>query len=132
MVIGCLGDIVFQVSEDIVETISEMEWSGSAQYAVHQRHAGNALTEFIGVDPDKVSFTMTLARELGVDVETEIEKFRSMEEKGEAVRLVIGTKSYGRYRWNLLKHSVKYRHHDRQGNPIVADVTVELQEYLKS
>jgi len=132
MVVGCLGDIIFQVSEEATQTLSDMEWSGSAQYAVHQRHGGNALTEFIGVNPETVSFTMTLARELGADADAEIEKLRDMEQSGKAVQLVIGSKCYGRYRWNVLEHSVKYQCHDRQGNPIVADVAVKLQEYLKS
>lgn len=132
MVVGCLGNIVFQVSEEVVETISNVVWSGSARYSTHQRHLQNALTEFTGVDPDKISFTMTLSAELGVDVISEVVKFWDIERSGKAVSLVIGKKSYGKYRWNLLRHSVKYTRHDRQGNPTEAEVSVELQEYLRS
>lgn len=132
MVIGCLGDIVFQVSEETLKTIREMEWSGSARYAVHQRHNGNALTEFTGLDPDKIGFTVHLVRELGVDVVAEIVKIWNLERSGEAARLVIGSKPYGKYRWNVVKHSAKYTAHDREGNPIAAEVSLELQEYLRS
>lgn len=132
MVIGCLGDIVFQISEEAVETIRDMEWSGSARYAVHQRHNGNALTEFTGLDPDKIGFTVHLVRELGVDVVAEIVKIWNLERNGEAARLVIGSKPYGKYRWNVVKHSAKYTAHDREGNPIAAEVSLELQEYLRS
>lgn len=132
MVIGCLGDIVFQVSERTVETIRDVEWSGSARYAVHQRHNGNALTEFAGLDSDAMKFTITLTRELGVDVVPEIVKIWDLERSGEAARLVIGDKPYGKYRWNVVKHSAKYTAHDRAGNPIAAEVSLELQEYLRS
>ena len=132
MVIGCLGDIVFQVSEEVVETIREVEWSGSARYAVHQRHNQNALTEFTGLDPDKIGFTIQLVRELGVDVVAEIVKIWNLERNGEAARLVIGSKPYGKYRWNVVNHSAKYTTHDREGNPIAAEVSLELQEYLRS
>ena len=132
MVIGCLGDIVFQVSEEVVETIREVEWSGSARYAVHQRHNQNALTEFTGLDPDNIKFTIHLVRELGVDVVAEIVKIWNLERNGEAARLVIGSKPYGKYRWNVVNHSAKYTARDREGNPIAAEVSLELQEYLRS
>lgn len=132
MVVGCLGDIVFQVSEDIVETISNVVWSGSARYSTHQRHGMNALTEYTGRDPDKLSFTMTLSAELEVDIVPEIVKFWDIERSGQAVPLVIGEKPYGKYRWSLLRHSAKYTKHDRLGNPTEAEVSVELQEYLRN
>lgn len=131
MVIGCLGDIVFQVSEEVTETIRDVEWSGSARYATHQRHNMNALTEFTGRDPDTIKFTITLTRELNVKIIPEIVKIWNMERDGEAVRLVIGDKGYGKYRWNVVKHSAKYIAHDKKGNPICAEVALELQEYLK-
>ena len=132
MVIGCLGDIVFQVSEETIETIRDVEWSGSARYSIHQRHNMNALTEYTGIDPDTMKFTITLTRELGADVVAEVVKIWNLERKGEAARLVIGDKPYGKYRWTVVKHSAKYTAHDRKGNPISAEVALELQEYLKS
>ena len=122
MMIGCLGDIVFQVSEEITETIRDVEWSGSARYSTHQRHNMNALTEFTGIDPDTMKFTITLTRELGVDVAAEIAKIFKLERSGEA----------GKYRWNVVKHSAQITAHDKKGNPICAEVALELQEYLKA
>lgn len=37
-----------------------------------------------------------------------------------------------KYRWNVVKHSAKYTAHDKNGNPICAEVALELQEYLKA
>ena len=55
--VGCLGDIVFTVSDRTIETINNVTWSGSARYATHQRHGTHALTEFTGLDPDKMTST---------------------------------------------------------------------------
>ena len=52
--IGCLGDIAFEASDKTVRTLKDMKWGGSANYAVHKRHAGNALTEFTGLNPDSI------------------------------------------------------------------------------
>lgn len=130
MVIGCLGDIIFQVSEKTVRTLDNMAWSGSARYAVHERHLSNALTEFTGLDPDKITFDITLCSELGVDPITEVVKIWDVERSGKAVPLTIGTKAYGKYRWNITKHEMKAQAYYRNGDIHTATVSVSLQEYL--
>ena len=132
MVVGCLGDIVFQVSEETVETLQDVEWSGEARYTVHQRHLQNALTEFTGIEPDKISFSMQLTPLLGADIIGELVKIWTYERSGEALQLLLGEHGYGKYRWNILKHSAKYEESDVWGNPLLAVVDVELQEYLRS
>ena len=56
MQIGTLGEVVFSVSDSVVETINNFTWSGSARYSTHQRHLTHALTEFTGLDPDGITF----------------------------------------------------------------------------
>lgn len=129
-IIGCLGDIVFEVSEDVVETLDKIKWSGSARWATHQRHLTNALTEFCGIDPDKITFSITLASSLGVDPMEEMVKIWSYERSGKAVPLVIGSKAYGKYRWSITKHSSSYEATDRDGNVTLVVVSISLQEYL--
>ena len=131
MVVGCLGEIVFQVSDEIVKTINNMQWSGSVRFATHQRHLQNALTEFIGVDPDKMSFDIDLVEELGADPMVEMVKLWEYERAGEAVPLVIGEKAYGKYRWTILSHKMKTKAHDYIGSVSCVTVSVNLQEYLE-
>ena len=130
MVIGCLGDIVFQVSEETVYTLDNMTWSGSARYAVHERHLNHALTEFTGLDPDQISFDIMLCSELGADPITEVVKLWDIERSGQAVPLTIGTKAYGKYRWNIVKHEMKPKAHRANGDIHTATVSGSLQEYL--
>ena len=130
-VIGCLGDIIFEVSEATVGTLDNMVWSGSARYAVHERHLTHALTEFTGLDPDKITFDITLTSELGVDPVTEVVKIWNIERSGQAVPLTIGTKGYGKYRWNITKHEMKMTAHYGNGDIRTATISVSLQEYLR-
>ena len=129
-IIGCLGDIVFTVSESIVRTLDNMAWSGSARYATHNRHLTDALTEFTGLDPDRITFDITLSAELGVDPMAEVSRLWAIERKGEAVPLTIGQKCYGKYRWTITKHEMKMTAFYRSGNVHTATVSVTLQEYL--
>ena len=132
MKVGCLGEIVFSVSDNLVQTLNNAQWSGSARYATHQRHLKDALTEFCGLEPDTFSFDMVLSAFLGVNPQTEINKIWQYERSGEALSLVIGNKAYGKYRWNILSHKTKMQHYDKEGNLLHATVSINLQEYLKN
>lgn len=129
--IGCLGDIAFTVSSSVVRTLDNFQWSGSARYAAHQRHLGRGLLEFTGVDPDKISFDMTLSVQLGASPARELAKIAKYESKGRTLPLTIGSKAYGTYRWVITGHSVKAKTFDRRGNLSVVAVSVNLQEYVR-
>ena len=129
-IVGCLGDVIFTVSKDVVRTLDNMVWSGSARYAVHERHLTHALTEFTGLDPDKITFDILLSAELGVDPIAEVVKLWNIERSGRAVPLTVGTKGYGKYRWNILKHDMKMKTFYANGDVHTATVSVSLQEYL--
>lgn len=129
--IGCLGDIVFSVSSNMVKTIDKVQWSGSARYSKHQRHLKDALTEFTGLDPDTISFEMVLSLYLGVDPMTELGKIWTYERNGTALPLVIGEKGYGKYRWTIESHKIKMQTHDKSGNLTGATVSISLLEYMK-
>jgi len=129
--IGCLGEIPFMVSSRTIQTIQNATWSGSARYGIHDRHLGDALTEYTGRDPDGFTFDMQLSAYLGVDPMDAIVKLWGYLRNGTAVPLTIGDKAYGKYRWNVTKIKIKMENHDRRGNLTSADVSVELQEYVK-
>ena len=129
--IGSFGTVTFRVSASIVETVRNMVRSQSAQYAVHQRHGTTALTEFVGVNPETLTFDIDLSVYLGVSPKTEIEKLRGYLQKGIAVPLVLGGQIIGAYRWTVQSIKVTEKSRDRSGELELATVSVSLQEYLK-
>ena len=134
-VVGYLGKsasegVIFEVSEQTVRTLKNWKWSGSVRYAVHNRHNYHALTEYTGMDPDKITFDILLSAELGVDPIAEVVKLWNIERSGRAVPLTVGTKGYGKYRWNILKHEMKMKTFYGNGDVHTATVSVSLQEYL--
>lgn len=135
-VVGYLGEnprdgIQFEVSSQTVRTLSNWKWSGSARYATHQRHGGNALTEFTGLDPDKITFDIILKRELGVEPLDDISKLWKYQREGIAVALTVGGHGYGRYRWNVINFTNDIRSTDTKGKMTSVTVSVTLQEYLR-
>ncbi len=130
-VVGCLGDILFQVSDQTITAINNVKWSGSARYSTHQRHNGNALTEFTGVEPDRMSFEIILPEERGKGARTELKKIWEYKRSGEALPLTLGTRPYGKYRWIILSLDLTVVNTDAKGNFISGTVAIELQEYLE-
>jgi len=131
MQIGCLGDIAFQVSADTVRTISDMTWSGSANYSTHSRHLTDALVEFTGLAPDAISFDVTLSAYWGVSPMADIVKIWDYERSGRALPLVLGSKAYGKYRWVINSHKIKMQTFDGHGNLTSATVSLSLTEYTE-
>lgn len=131
MKIGCLGEIVFEVSDKEIKTIRDASWSGSVSISTHQRHLNSALQEFVGINPDSFEFKIRVSMFLGSDPHKDIEKLLEYERGGIAVPLTIGKTGYGRYRWLVSKHKITLEHFDKMGNLVGADITVSLAEYTK-
>lgn len=131
MQIGCLGDIAFKVSSDMVRTISNVTWSGGANYNTHSRHLNDALTEFTGLSPDEMTFDIVLSAFLGVNPMSDLSKIWEYERKGKALPLVIGSKAYGKYRWVIKSHKIKMQTFSGSGDLMSATVSVSLLEYIK-
>lgn len=130
--IGCLGDIAFEVSTETVRTLDNFKWSGAAKWATHDRHKYHALTEYTGMEPDKISFSVYLSAYLGVWPLDEVVKIWKYEREGTPLALTIGDKAYGKYRWTITDHSYEPDGYDGEGNVMTANLTLNLLEYLRS
>ncbi len=128
-VIGSWGDIVFSVSREEVKTFDGLKWNTGAKYAEHKRHLKEPLLEFTGIESEKMSFSMLLSTNLGVDPIKEIAKLLKAMRAGEAHRLVIGTKAYGTNKWVITKVNNALNKYDNKGNLLQAKVTVNMTSY---
>lgn len=134
-VIGYLGTsaeegIIFEVSSERLETVDNFIWSGSARYASHKRHMTHALVEFVGLDPDKISFDITFFAEVGVNPMEEAGKLWKYLRQGTALQLLLGEHAYGKYRWIIQDLKIKAKYFDVRGNQYYTTVSVNLLEYL--
>lgn len=127
--IGTLGDILFSVSRETVKTFDNMKWDSSAKYATHDRHLKDVLLEFTGTDADTISFSIYFSAFLGVNPMQEITKLLDAERKGKVMRLIIGSKTYGKNKWVIEKTSKDLERFDNKGNLLVAKVSISLKAY---
>lgn len=99
MIVGCLGDLIFQVSSDTVMTVSNFVESASTRYAIHQRHNNSACLEYTGMDPDQLTFDIELSEYLGVYPQSAINILWGYIRSGQPVSMVLGRTVYGKWRW---------------------------------
>lgn len=128
-VIGVLGDIVFSVSRDAINTFDNLKWDSSVKYATHERHLQEELLEFLGPAAETITFDMYFSVFLGVDPMKEITKLLNAERKGKVMRLVIGTKAYGKNKWVITGTGKALERFDNKGRLLVAKVNVSLKAY---
>lgn len=126
--IGTLGDIVFKVSRETVQTFEDMQIESKVNYAKHGRHLKKPLLEFQSKDTDKGSFKMYLSAYLGVNPLTLQAKIDKYMNSGKILPLVLGGKKYGT-KWVITSHTKGYKTFDGKGNLLIAESTVSLEEY---
>ena len=131
MQVGCLGDIVFEVSDSTVKTLRQLEFSGSASIQSHDRHCKKAIPEFTGVDLESMSFSVRVTKVLGADPTKDIEKIRENMNNGKALPFTLGRKTLG-YRWLISQYKVICENFDSKANIIDADISITLKEYPRS
>lgn len=125
--IGCLGDVVFQVSSDTVRTFEDFSRTTRANYVDHPVAGGKEASEFTGPSLDEVTFSIQLNASLGISPEDEMDALRAMAEEGSAHLLLIGNRPKGYFTIRQLAESVLFT---LRGTPTVTMVDVTLVEYV--
>ncbi|MBQ6164791.1 MAG: phage tail protein [Clostridia bacterium] len=128
MVVGGLGDITFEVSEETVKTLQNFQRSGSARVQTHARHMQTGLVEFTGKDPGKIAFDMRISKLLGEDPYWMMRRLDIYMTEGRAMVFSLGKRVYGE-KWLIQSYTVKGENYAVNGHLIDATISLSLIEY---
>ena len=129
-VLGGYGDVIFEVSSLKVETLMELKRKMKGRYATHEVVGQKSRLEYVGMEPDEITFKMQLHAGLGVNVEAEMEKMMKKLRSGESNYLIFGQHAYGQYKWVLTDLNIDYEYEDRNGAPYYVTMELTLREVL--
>ena len=129
--IGSLGEVVFEVSSDLVRTFRDFQVQRSAKFSEHAIHGGKALLEFTGLAPASMSLSIRLDAGLGVNPKEELEALREILTDHEAVPFILDGEPQGDGLWVLEGLDENYEVIDNQGTFIALDVSLKLKEYIE-
>ena len=125
MTLGALGDVVFSVSADTVETFNNLKLTESASYQQHKVHGAKAVIEFTGFNAAQFSFEMILSAFLGVNPRDEYDKLKTMMESKQGYSLTLGGDMYGKL-WVITSLNTSFEHMYQDGTPITLKVQIAI------
>ena len=129
--IGSLGDVVFEVSSEKVQTFKDLKRNSAARIATHEIIGQKPILEFIAPGLEEISFTMHLNIGLGVNIKETLDLLRTMRDGGRVVDLIIAGEPITDNKWLVTSLSESVNFTDGEGNLLSVDVEVSLKEYLR-
>lgn len=128
--IGTLGDIVFEVSDEMVKTFSNYSRKTSPRIAAHEIIGQKNVTEFLGPSIDSISFNIRLSAYFGIDPKEEADKLRTIAQKGEQMEFIIADAPVSECKWVIESMDETAAAHDGKGNIVQSDIHLTIREYV--
>jgi phage protein U len=125
--VGSFGQVVFQVSEDVLSQVRNVQRKTTAKVEEHQVVGSKPRLEFIAPELDETTFTVFWHRGFGVNPRTEIKKLRELCLAGAVQHLILGGENFGRYLLTGVNES--WLRSGPGGAPLVAEASLTLKEY---
>lgn len=124
--VGSLGDVAFEVSSERIVTWNNCVRDTKANFAVHEVVDNKAHLQFLGLGLEEFSLAITLDASW-CSPELEMKKLDAMQQTGQAHRLILGGRIFGRF---VLEDKTENRTRtDDLGRTMVAHVQLKLKEY---
>lgn len=95
MVVGTLGNVVFETSRERALSFAEVQHDAGMRVQQHEVIGRRPVTEVTGPEGESISFALILSVELGVDPDVEYTRLYDMLQAGLAVPLIMGGKPIG-------------------------------------
>lgn len=129
--IGSIGDVTFETSSQRIRTLFDMKRTGAVRLAQHERMNKKAITEFVGKGLESMSFSMQLARYMGVDPDKEAERLREYRDNGTPLLFMLNNKVVGENKWLIESISEEVERFGRDGEILSMNVELSLSEYVE-
>lgn len=128
--LGSFGKIVFRVSQNNLLTPTQVSTTISSRYKKHSRIGAVDITEYETRQLKKISLPIKLYRDL-CNISTTIRELTKICETGEHYPLILAKQKIGEHNFYIESFSYSYSQTDGIGNPLVVDITLNLEEYIE-
>lgn len=129
MLVGFMSDIPFIVSSRFIRTFDDYSRGSGGRWAQHDIIGDKPVLEFIGPDIEKISFSMQLRADQGINPANELEKLRKLRDSGKQFPLVIGGNMVTDNMWVMDSIDESVSFWGKAGSMLGVKVSVTLREY---
>ena len=128
--LGYLEDIQFRVNSIKLLTFKDLTFQKTAKFQHHEVIGKKPLSEFLGQDLEKLSFSIDLYEGLIVSVKEQLEILNNYHKEGRPLEFVVGTSSFGLDKWVITDLSESYNQIYRNGAITQVSADISLEEYI--
>jgi phage protein U len=125
--VGSFGQVLFQVSEEVLSVVSNVQRKTVAKVEEHQVVGAKPRLEFIAPILCVTTFKVFWNCLFGVNPRDEIRTLRELCEKGAAQRLILGGENFGKY--VLTEVAETWNRCGPDGAPMTAEASLTFKEY---
>lgn len=127
--IGSLGDIIFEVSDEVVRTFDEYMQKTAGRWYVHHPIHSNPRAEFLGPEQGEIEFTMRLSDSLGISPREEKEKIETLVRTGKHTPFMLANKPVSYGDWYVEACETTFQWINGKGEVSYADMILIVKEY---
>ena len=129
--IGTLGSVEFEVSEDNIKTFQDLNFSHQANFTEHKIINSKGLLEFTGLNASSCSLKIILDINRGIIPAKELDTLHDIFNNHEAVAFILGGKVQGLELWVITSLSENFAIIGPNGEIFRVEVNLSLKEYLQ-
>lgn len=127
MPLGSFGGMPFVAGKNQVRTWEEFRRRRKAHFAEHKIIDAKAHLQLLSIGLAEMELAVKLVATLGVRPAEDAEAIYTMQETGQAFRMVMGGKDMGK--WVIVDFEEGRRFYTPEGKPVVVEVKLKLKEY---
>ena len=131
MLVGSFGEVIFEVSNFKFLTFKDFRRKSSANFAEHKVINNPAVLEFLGRDLEKISLSIKLIENLGVNPNEEAQNLRQLLFNGEPNFLIINSQTVGDNPFVITDLSEKISFTNAEGKTLAAELDLTFKEYVE-
>lgn len=128
--VGTLGNIIFEVSDEKIKTFKSLNLSKKANYATHNIINKKGLSEFTGFEPMSIKININLNQNLGVNVQEELNKINKAFSGHEVLNFILNGQPVGEGKFVIENISEDMKVIGKNGEIISCEINLDLKEYI--
>ena len=130
--IGSLGDLIFECSDNHILTFQDLSFNKSVSYAEHKILARRSLLEFTGLNAASCSIKMQFDEALGIDPKKQLNTLETMMQDHQAANFILDGQPVGSGYWVIESINETFELLDNNGRPRKITADVNMKEYYET
>lgn len=132
MAIASFGNKTFSVSNNRIYTFEEFSRTGTLNIEEQEVEGQKPSTYIKGSALDEISFKVTLFRQKGLDVRSEIDSWMAIKDSKVPYMLILGNKPVTTNKFLLTSVSESEASFDRNGNYLRVVIQLQFKEFVRA